>query len=202
MLRELIVRVLAGIGALYLLVTFTPIDNWWINRLTGPIYNPKGDILVLLGAEAFKDAIGYESYWRALYGLRFWRSGGFREIFISAGPGIEGVPASTQMRDFMISQGVPAAAIQVETRSISTRENALFTKEALQNTPGRIVLLTSDFHTFRAYRAFRKVGMDVESCSFPDQYKMIHQYRYRWGVFLTLCEETTKIGYYYVRGWI
>jgi len=75
-------------------------------------------------------------------------------------------------------------------------------KQALRNTPGRLVLLTSDFHTFRAWHAFRKVGLDVEECSFPNHYKQIGVKSMRWGVFLNLCRETTAIGYYWVRGWI
>ena len=109
---------------------------------------------------------------------------------------------SLPMRDFMIAHGVPASVITVETTSKSTRENALFTKQALQNTPGRLVLLTSDFHTFRAYRAFRKAGLGVESWSFPDNYKQASVWSSRWSVFINLCRETTKIAYYRARGWI
>jgi uncharacterized SAM-binding protein YcdF (DUF218 family) len=199
---RLLQRVLAGIGALYLIVTFTPLDNWWTNRLCGPIGDPKGDVLILLGAEAFPDAIGYESYLRAVYGVRVWRQGGFRQIFISGGRGPNGMPVSVPMRDFMVAEGVPASVITVETVSTSTHENALYTKQALGNTPGRMVLLTSDYHTFRAWHAFRKVGLDVEECSFPDYYKQIGMRSMRWGAFLGLCRETTAIAYYWVRGWI
>ena len=199
---KLLQRVLTGIGALYIIATFTPIDGWWTNLLCGPIIDPKGDVLIVLGAEAFPDLIGYESYLRAVYGVRVWRQGGFRQIFISGGRGTNGMPAALPMRDFMIAAGVPASVITVETASTSTHENALFTKQALRNLPGRLVLLTSDYHTFRAWHAFRKAGLDVEECSFPDLYKQIGVKSTRWGVFVVLARETAAIAYYWARGWI
>ena len=201
-LRRVLQTILSAFGALYILVTLTPIDTLWTNLLTGPIIDPQGDILILLGAEAFPDMIGYESYLRAVYGVRVWRQGHFRRIFISGGPGENGMPVSLPMRDFMIAEGVPASAISVDTTSRNTHENALHTKQALENTPGRKVLLTSDYHTYRAWHAFRKAGLDVESCSFPDIYKQVGWRLNRWGAFTNLCRETIAIGYYGLRGWI
>jgi len=201
MLLKSLRRILAAIGALYILVTVTPIDRWWTNLLTGPIYDPKGDVLILLGADAFPDVMGYGSYLRAVYGVRVWRSGGIRQVFISGGRGTGGV-ASALMRDFMAAEGVPQSAITIETASVSTRENALFTTRMLEKTPGRKILMTSDYHAFRAWRAFRKAGLDVELCSFPDNYKFVSSWWNRWGVFIGLCMETTKIGYYRARVWI
>lgn len=195
-------NILAAIGAVYMLATFTPLDGWWTHLLTGPIDDPKGDVLIVLGAEAFPDMIGHESYIRAVYGVRVWRRGSFRRIVISGGPGGAGIPVSLPMRDFMIAAGVPASAITVETQSRSTHENAVRTKELLDHETGRMVLLTSDYHTFRAWHAFRKAGLKVESCSFPDAYKQIAGLSNRWSVFLTLLHETVGIGYYWARGWI
>ncbi len=202
MILKLLRGALMSIGALYLIVTFTPLDNCWIAALSGPMCDPHGDVLVLLSAEALGDAIGYDSYWRAVYGVRAWRSDGFHEVFICGGPGANGMPASVPMREFMIGEGVPAAAIQIDAASHSTRENALNAAAALRNVAGKKVLLTSDFHTFRASRAFRKAGLKVESCSFPDFYKQASPRLNRWSVFMGLCQETTKIAYYYARGWI
>jgi uncharacterized SAM-binding protein YcdF (DUF218 family) len=202
MLLRLLRRVLAAIGALYLIATLTPLDRWWTNLLTGPVYDPKGDVLIVLGGDAFPDAMGYASYLRALYAVRYWRDGGYRQIVVSGGPSPGGPPIATQMRDFMVAQGVPAAVITIEPASSNTHENALYTLELLRNVAGRKVLLTSDYHSFRAYRAFRKAGLDVVSSALPDNYKSIGNWRNRWSVFLGLCLETTKIAYYFVRGWI
>jgi uncharacterized SAM-binding protein YcdF (DUF218 family) len=197
-----VVRTLAAIGFLFVFVTVTPIDDWWIKWLAGPWNNPKGDVLVVLGSDAIEDVIGWSSYWRSVYAVRAWREGGFREVVVTAGSLNGQVPAAERMRDFMASQGIPASAIRVEGAAQSTRENALKSKVLLDNLSGRKVLLTSDYHMFRAYRVFRKAGIVIEPRPIPDALKQTGWLRNRWPVFLGLCVETGKIGYYFVRGWI
>jgi uncharacterized SAM-binding protein YcdF (DUF218 family) len=72
----------------------------------------------------------------------------------------------------------------------------------LRDTPERKVLLTSDYHMFRAFRAFQKAGLNVLSRPIPDARKRAARWLYRWWVFLDLSSETMKIVYYRARGWI
>lgn len=197
-----IVRALAALGLLFVFVTVTPIDNWWIQRLAGPWNDPKGDVLVVLAADAVEDVIGWSSYWRSVYAVRAWREGGFREVLVSGGSRSGEVPAAERMRDFMVSQGIPASAIRVEVESHSTRENALKSKVMLDALAGRKILMTSDFHMFRAYRVFRKASIAIEPRPLPEASKQAGEWRNRWPVFLGLCAETAKIVYYFARGWI
>ena len=97
---------------------------------------------------------------------------------------------------------MPASAIHLETESRSTRENALYSAPLLKSLPGRKVLLTSDYHVFRARRAFAKAGIDVSVQPVPDVQKRSGRWLSRWSCFLDLLEETIKIGYYAARGWI
>lgn len=195
-------NVLAGIGLLFVAVAALPIDEMWLGRTVGPWNDPKGDILIVLGAESMNDMMGPSSYWRAVYAVRVWRDGGFRQVVLSGGTSNGGAPIAEQMRDFLVCHGVPAAAILLEARSIDTHENAVFTTSLLASDGGRKVLLTSDTHMFRAYRAFRKAGMAVEPRPFPDAGKRIGRWTNRWGVFLDLCGEAGKTAYYRMRGWI
>jgi uncharacterized SAM-binding protein YcdF (DUF218 family) len=152
--------------------------------------------------DSIKDVIGESSYWRSVYAVRAWREGGFREVLVTGGSLNGEVPAAERMRDFMVSQGVRAPAISVEGDSHSTRENALKSKALLDQRPGRKVLMTSDYHMFRAARVFRKAGIDIAPRPLPDAAKQVGAWRNRWPVFLGLCVETAKIGYYFARGWI
>jgi len=106
------------------------------------------------------------------------------------------------MRDFLECRGVPRTAIEIEARSRGTHENALYVAELLAGVSGRKVLLTSDYHMFRAHRAFKKAGLAVLPRPFPDARKRASNWTGRWPAFLDLVEETLKIGYYYARGWI
>ncbi len=191
------VRCLAALGLLMLLTTFTPLDAWYAGTLSGNWVDGGGDVLIALGAGTLDDTkLDMGSYWRAVYAGLAWERGGFREVVV-AGRG-----AAPLMRDFLIGRGVPAAAIRVEDQSVSTRENALFVARMLAGVSGRKVLVTSDYHMFRARRAFEKAGLRVVPDPFPDAIKGSNHLQNRWGIFLNLGVETAKIGYYWMRGWI
>jgi uncharacterized SAM-binding protein YcdF (DUF218 family) len=198
MIQRAATRVLAALGALYLMVTFVPVTDWWANALAGTWYDPKGDVLVVLGGDYLADTtIGLHSYWRATYAARAWQAGGVREIVTS------GAMVGPAMKKLLVAEGVPAEVIRVEDRSLSTRENALFTKEMVDSTsPRRVVLMTSEFHMFRSRRAFEKVGMTVVPTPIPDVLKQSANWAGRWPAFLELCREEVKTGYYWVRGWV
>jgi uncharacterized SAM-binding protein YcdF (DUF218 family) len=195
-------RLLAAIGLLFVVATLTPINNWWANYLAGPWNDPAGEVLVVLGGDTIQDSIGLTSYWRSVYAVRVWKQGSFRTVVVCGGSNGSQPSIAEQMRDFMVSQGIPAAAIQVEAESRSTHENAVKSKPLLDQLGGKKVLLTSDYHMFRAYRAFRKAGIDIQPGPFPDSLKLSASWAGRWPAFLGLCTETTKIAYYFVRGWI
>ncbi len=185
-----------------MVVTATPLASRWATSLAGPWEGPSGDVLIVLGG-SLQDygTVGGSSYWRSVYALQAWREGRFREVVLTGGGPANNSIAET-MRDFLVCQRVPREAIRLENQANSTRENALFTKELLVGVSGRKVLLTSDYHMFRAYRAFRKVGLDVLPRPYPDVRKRVTRRIGRWPAFLDLVLETTKIAYYFVRGWI
>lgn len=195
-------RILAGLGLMLLIVTVTPLDAWWATHLAGPWNDPKGDVLIVLGGSPVQQGvIGESSYRRAVYAVRTWREGGFKAIVLIGG-GPPGHSVAEAMCDFMVAEGVPREMIWVETRSRSTRENALFAKAILDSIPGRKILLTSDYHMYRARLVFQKVGLEVVPRPFPDIRKRAENPLGRWDAFLELGTETGKIGYYYLRGWI
>jgi uncharacterized SAM-binding protein YcdF (DUF218 family) len=103
---------------------------------------------------------------------------------------------------FLVAYGVPQDRIFLEERSTNTRENALFTKEMIASWPGKRVLLTSDFHIFRAERVFDQVGLPAEPRPFPDLLKHWNSPKNRLAETIGLALEIVKIGYYRARGWI
>lgn len=192
-----IVSTSAAFGFLFATVTFAPVLNPWIAALAGQWTNSPGDTLIVLGGDVTTGRLlGLTSYWRAVYAIFEWREGQFKRIVLS------GAEVCEPMRDFLIAQGVPAAAIELEGRSTTTRESALALAQLLRDRPGRKVLMTSDYHMFRAYRAFRKAGLEVTPRPFADASKRAGSFRTRWPVFLDLMTETAKIVWYRVHGWI
>jgi uncharacterized SAM-binding protein YcdF (DUF218 family) len=190
-------RLLAVIGLITVLVISTPIVSWWVHAYSGPIEQPKGDVLILLSAAADDKygGISYSSYWRARQALLAWQTGGFRKIVIcgGGGPGIF---------NFLIADGIPREAFVIEPRSISTRENAIETARLIQTLPGKKVLLTSDFHMYRARRVFRKLGIEAAPMAVPDVLHSTEHWNGRFSAFEIMLTESAKIVYYAVRGWI
>jgi uncharacterized SAM-binding protein YcdF (DUF218 family) len=189
-------RALAAIGLITVLVIATPIVSWWARAYSGPIERPRGDVLILLSAAADDlGGISYSSYWRAREALFAWQTGGFKKIVISGGggPGIF---------NFLIAEGIPREAIVAEWRSTSTRENGIETARLIQGMPGKKVLLTSDFHMYRALRVFRKLGIEVTPMAVPDVLHSTEHWNGRFSAFETMLVESVKIVYYALRGWI
>lgn len=189
---------LALIGFLWFFATVTPIDSWWATQLAGSWTDPKGDVLVVLGGSILEDGVlGESSYWRAVYGVRIWKEGGFKEIVVCGGNS-----TASAIRDFLVANGVPGESIIMESNSRSTRENALFAKPILSALPGTKVLLTSDYHMYRAAKTFSKAGITIAPRPFPDIRKRSQHPLARWEAFLDLSEEAMKIVFYKMKGWI
>ena len=188
----------ASLGSLVLLITLTPVVNWWATWLAGPWNDPRGDTVVVPTGSVIADGmIGLSSYWRCVYTVRAWREGGFRELILTGDP-----RATAAMRAFVTAEGVPGSVIRIEEQSATTRESAVNVARLL-GAPGRpVVLLTSDYHMFRAARAFRKAGLPILPRPFPDARKRGQVVMERWSVFLDLGLESLKIAYYGIRGWI
>jgi uncharacterized SAM-binding protein YcdF (DUF218 family) len=199
-LRKLLIGLLAATGLVVGTVMFTPLVPWWARKLAGPMDDPNGEVLIVLGGSALEDGIiGQSSYWRSVYALRAYRQSPFAKVIVSGGGQFH--PADS-MRDFLVAGGIPGDRITVEDRSVSTRENAVYTKQLVASDNRRLVLLTSDYHMFRALRVFRKAGINVSPRPFPDLIKRSSSVTERWPAFFELCEEEVKTAYYWVRGWI
>jgi uncharacterized SAM-binding protein YcdF (DUF218 family) len=136
--------------------------------------------------------MGYSTYWRGIHAVRAWRTGKFHQILIS------GRYSNAPLAALLEAHGVPHDRILREPVSLTTHENALFTRQLLPPNPGQLTLLTSDFHTYRAFRVFRRAGLSVQTRPAPDAGKRCNQLSERWLVAAQLAEETVKLIYY---GW-
>jgi uncharacterized SAM-binding protein YcdF (DUF218 family) len=71
----------------------------------------------------------------------------------------------------LIAAGVPANAIELETRSRTTRENALFTVKLLrEQKQKRVILVTSWYHSRRAVACFRHYAPETRFYSRPSYF--------------------------------
>jgi uncharacterized SAM-binding protein YcdF (DUF218 family) len=198
-----LVRVLAAIGLLVIIVTCTPAVQWAGRRLAGPWEQPQGDVLVVLGAAVDQSGtLSYSSYLRAEYARRAFRDGHFRRMLILGGRKRTSPPVSLAMKSYMEYSGLPGGLIDTEITSISTRENALEARRFLTDPNESVVVLTSDYHAYRAERVFRKAGLRPKMWPIPDVCKRGANPALRWSAFVDLVIESAKIVYYFARRWM
>lgn len=73
------------------------------------------------------------------------------------------------MADYLIRHGIPGDRIQCEDRSASTEQNLRFSLAIMEGrTPGyRCVIVTSNFHAFRAAITARRAGINGQVIGSP-----------------------------------
>ncbi|MET9671948.1 YdcF family protein [Streptomyces sp. NPDC006482] len=107
---------------------------------------------------------------RQVYETLAARGGDAPVLITSGGQGPdEALPESHAMADYLVEGGFPAASVVREDRSRTTEENMLFSKELMERErPGSsCVIVTNNFHAFRAALMARRVGVDGQVVGSP-----------------------------------
>lgn len=188
---------LAVTGGIAILTMATPATTVFAHRLAGPITAPTAPLLIVLTAAPPIDGMLSESsYWRSIYAVRAWRSGAFERILLSG-------EHAAVMKRLLVSEGVPSDRIDLEEKARSTRESAEFTAALLRDRKGPPpVLMTSDYHMFRARKCFAKAGIAVAPRPIPDAIKRSAEWYNRPTILAIEIGEIMKIAGYRLRGWI
>jgi len=80
----------------------------------------------------------------------------------------EPVAEGIAMRDWLITQGVPAGHVLAETQSYNTRENLLNAKAMMEERGlRRALVVTSDYHVGRAMDMCRRLGIEAWGAGSP-----------------------------------
>jgi uncharacterized SAM-binding protein YcdF (DUF218 family) len=116
----------------------------------------------------------------------------FPLVVVSGGGGL-----AEGMASLLQAQGVPAQNIALENQSDSTTQNARYVKALLQkrfsvSNSATVAILTSDFHCWRARRAFERVGLPVRVIPVPDVVKRCGSWPYRLEGLVVVSTELAK----------
>ena len=201
------VAALALLGALLLVITFTPLVGLVATAMDGNWFDGDGEVLVVLGGSMLVPgtgpdaAMGDDTYLRCVYAA--WILKGrqkFKHCILSGGQGL--APA---MAEFLTAQGIAHDSMWQENAARSTYENALFTKRLLITRYGadrlpEVVVLTSDYHSWRARRTFQRIGLRTRMIPIPDVIKRSSSLSYRWTGAITLLSEAEKDVFYAATG--
>ncbi|MFD8954694.1 YdcF family protein [Streptomyces xanthophaeus] len=107
---------------------------------------------------------------QAIHASQLARGGRPPVLLVAGGKGSdEKVAEARAMADWLIAEGVPAEHIVLEDRSTTTEENMRFSREIMEaHDPAyRCVVVTNNFHAFRAAMLARKTGVNGQVLGSP-----------------------------------
>lgn len=120
---------------------------------------PGADYVIILGAQ-WKSTGPSEVLRRRLdQAIRYLAGNPGTKVIVSGGKGgNEPVAEAEGMQGYLIQRGVDASRILVENASSNTCENLVFSGRLLDPEKDRVVIVTSNFHMFRALKIAQKQG--------------------------------------------
>lgn len=125
---------------------------------------------------------------RLIKAISMYKVGKVEKLFISGDSGYltdRGLHEAKQVKELLISWGIPETDIITEETSINTHENALETSRILkQSYPhyNRFVLITSGIHMNRSLACFEKEG--IKCTPFPTDLYANQSGNYQWDQYL------------------
>ena len=147
----------------FVLLAYTPLIGA-VSRRFDTVSEPgPADAVVVLGAGSARDGVlSNPSLRRFLGGVLLYRRG-LAPRLILMGPAYQGSPIEAETRAGIARElGIPAAAIVVEGRGLTTRQEAELAALRVRELGGhRVLLVTGAQHMHRARRFFERAGLEV-----------------------------------------
>jgi uncharacterized SAM-binding protein YcdF (DUF218 family) len=182
--KKIIFRATLGI---FLLLVLLMTVAWFFPQdiLTVDSGTVKADVIIVLGGG---------SHERPLRAAELFKEKAALRIIIS-GEGDDEIN-----RQLLLKAGIPVAAIQVEGKSQTTRENAEFTIKLLRTEKiHSAILVTSWYHSRRALKTFEHFAPDLTFYSRPSYFAFTRDDWKKLGVYKRMRLEFLKLAGYWAR---
>lgn len=122
--------------------------------------------MLILGAGLRGETLSLSLLYRMEAALSYLRENPETTVIVSGGQGPgETVTEAHAMRRYLLEQGINPERIIQEDRSTSTIENIRFSKPLLSDR--RVLIVTNDFHAYRAQLLAKRQGLTVQMLSAP-----------------------------------
>ena len=146
--------VLFGIG----LGIFLLVEGLILSRCYAPAKDG-ADYLIILGAQLKPEGPSVVLRYRLDEAIKYLKVNRETIVIVSGGQGAnEPISEAQGMYDYLVERGVDASRIIKEDKSTSTHENLKFSGELFDKTESEVVIVTNDFHVFRAEKLARAQG--------------------------------------------
>lgn len=120
---------------------------------------PGADYMIVLGAQWKQNGPSYVLQKRLDKAIEYLQENPDTQVIVSGGRGSnEPIAEAVGMQGYLVEKGIGKERILVEDKSTNTYENLVFSAEFLEKETDRIVLVTNNFHVFRARKIAEKQG--------------------------------------------
>lgn len=117
------------------------------------------DYVIVLGAQWKQNGPSYVLQARLDKALEYLRQNPDAAVIVSGGRGPdEPISEAQGMKEYLMREGIEEERILVEDQATDTCENLVFSSRLLNREEDRVVLVTNNFHMFRALHIAQKQG--------------------------------------------
>ncbi|MEY8189110.1 YdcF family protein [Peribacillus simplex] len=121
------------------------------------------DYLIILGARVKGSVPSLSLQYRIDKAAEYLKANKHTVAIVSGGKGPgEDISEAKAMQQGLIAQGIEEARIMMEDKSTTTHENIVFSKELIPDTAASGLIVSNDFHIYRAVEIARKEGLDLK----------------------------------------
>lgn len=119
------------------------------------------EYLIVLGAKVDGTEMSLSLYNRAEAALRYLEENPDTKVVVTGGQGPgEDITEAEALETYFLEANISPNRILKEDQSTSTFENFLFTKELIDDLDANIVIVSNDFHLFRAHMIAKRLGYE------------------------------------------
>ena len=121
------------------------------------------DYLIILGARVKGSVPSLSLQYRIDKAAEYLTANKHTLVIVSGGKGPrEDISEAKAMQQGLIAQGIEEARIMMEDKSTTTYENIVFSKELIPDTAVLGLVVSNDFHIYRADEIAKKEGLDLK----------------------------------------
>lgn len=121
------------------------------------------DYLMILGARVKGSVPSLSLQYRIDKAAEYLSANKHTVVIVSGGKGPgEDISEAKAMQQGLIAQGIEEARIMMEDKSTTTHENIVFSKELIPDTATSGLIVSNDFHIYRAVEIAKKEGLDMK----------------------------------------
>lgn len=155
-------KIIATVGFCAGLILFAVVEGLILSQFQGNA-RPGADYCIVLGAQ-WKTQGPSEVLRRRLdRAVEYLKENPNTIVIVSGGQGPDEVMAEAEgMRQYLIDAGIDGERIMVENKSTNTCENLAFSAGLFDKENSRTVIVTNNFHVFRAVKIAKRQGYQAE----------------------------------------